>query len=87
MQAMLAADCINQTSLFWVPHFITAISQIPQSAVEKEALKQQNKKQQREQHKEQHSIVGCPFLHFERLCWTPKDSTSLTCTGWCQNYA
>jgi len=39
MQAMLAADCINQTSLFWVPHFITAIFQTPQSAVEKEVQK------------------------------------------------
>jgi len=35
MQAMLAADCIDQTSLFRVTHFIPFL-QTPQSAMEKE---------------------------------------------------
>jgi len=36
MQAMLAADCTNQTSLLRAPHFITPFFKTPQPAMEKE---------------------------------------------------
>jgi len=96
MQAMLAADCINQTSLSGatlhytnLPNSTVGRGEGRAKAVEQEAANRATI--------EQYSFVGCLFLHLESLCWTPHDSAAksghtglmlagLTCTE-CYNYA